>query len=74
MEVQLSRDQQAKLVCMAEAQGRAPEALVQEAVERLLSYEDWFLGEVNKGLTAAERGDFLDHSDVRRMIEGRYPE
>lgn len=59
---------------MAAAQGRAAEALVQEAVERLLKYDDeWFLSEVDKGLAATDRGEFVDHDDVRNMIESRYP-
>jgi predicted transcriptional regulator len=73
MEVQLTPDQQAKLSRMAEAQGRAAEALVQEAVERLLSYDEWFSCEVEKGLDAADRKGFVEHSDIRRMIESRYP-
>ena len=73
MEVQFTPDQQAHLSRMAEAQGRATEALVREAVERLLHYDNWFLGEVDKGLAAAERGEFVEHDDVRRMMESRYP-
>lgn len=73
MEVQFTPDQQAKLSRMAAAQGRAAEALVREAVDRLLSYEEWFLQEVDKGLAAADEGEFVEHDDVRRMIENRYP-
>lgn len=43
MEVQFTPDQQDKLSRMAAAQGCATEALVQQAVERLLHYEEWFL-------------------------------
>ena len=73
MEVQFTQDQQTKLARMAAAQGRAAEALVQEAVERLLSYEEWFSQEVDKGLAAADSGDFVEHDEVRRIIEARYP-
>jgi predicted transcriptional regulator len=38
-----------------------------------VNYEEWFLGEVDKGLAAAERGEFVDHADVRKMIDERYP-
>ena len=58
---------------MAEAQGRAAEALVREAVDRLLKYDEWFLREVDKGLAAANRGEFVEHDDVRKMIGSRYP-
>jgi predicted transcriptional regulator len=73
MEVQFTPDQQDKLSRMAAAQGRAAEALVQEAVDRLLSYEEWFSQEVDKGLAAADNGDFFEHDAIRRMIEIRYP-
>ena len=73
MEVQFTPDQQDKLSRMAEAQGRAAESLVQEAVERLLSYDEWFSREVEQGLDAADRGEFIEHADIRRMIESRYP-
>ncbi len=56
---------------MAEAQGRAAEALVQEAVQRLLNYDEWFSREVDNGLAAANRGEFMEHDDVRKMIESR---
>lgn len=71
MEVQFTPDQQAKLYKMAEAQGRAAETLVQEAVERLLSYDEWFSREVEEGLKAADCGEFVEHEDIRRMIESR---
>ena len=73
MELQLTSDQQARLSRMAEAQGRAAETLVQEAVERLLSYDDWFSREVDEGLAAADRGEFVEHAEILRGIERRYP-
>jgi len=72
MEVPLNPDLQAKLGRVAEQQGRASEALVVEAVERMLNYDEWFLREVDKGLASADRGEFVDHSDVRKMIDERY--
>ena len=72
MEVHLNPDLEAKLSRMAAAQGRATETLVQEAVERLLDYDEWFLQEVEKGLSAADRGEFLEHGDIRKMIDSRY--
>ena len=73
MEVQLSPDQSARLSRLAQAEGRAAETLVQEAIERLLGYEEWFLREVDHGIAEAERGEFVEHDDVRKMIETRYP-
>jgi predicted transcriptional regulator len=73
MEIQLHPDLQAKLRRLAAQQGRASEALVVEAVERMVNYDEWFMGEVDKGLASAERGEFVDHADVRKMIDQRYP-
>ena len=73
MEVRLSADLEAKLSRLATEQGRSAETLVQEAVERLLDYDEWFLREVEKGLAAADRGEFVEHSEVRKMIDSRYP-
>jgi RHH-type transcriptional regulator, rel operon repressor / antitoxin RelB len=73
MDVPLNPDLQAKLSRLAAQQGRASEALVVEAVERLVNYDEWFLREVDKGLADADRGDLVDHADVRKMINERYP-
>lgn len=64
MEVQFTPDQQSKLSRVAAAQGRTAEALVPEAVDRLLSYEEWFSQEVDKGLTAANKGEFVEHDQT----------
>ena len=73
MEVQFTPDQQAKLSRLATVRGRAAEALVQEAVERLFGDDEWFSREVDKGLAAADKGEFVEHDAIRRMIETRYP-
>lgn len=36
-------------------------------------YDEWFSAEVENGLAAAERGEFIDHADIRQMIDRRYP-
>jgi RHH-type rel operon transcriptional repressor/antitoxin RelB len=73
VDVPLNSDLQAKLNRLAALQGRASEALVVEAIERLVNYDEWFLREVHRGLAEADRGELVDHSDVRKMIDERYP-
>jgi len=73
MDVPLDPDLQAKLIRLAAHPGRASEVLVVKAVERLVNYNEWFLREVEKGLAAADRGEFVEHSDLRKMIDERYP-
>ena len=73
MEVRLTPDLQAKLVQLASQRGCDTEALVVEAVERMVNYDEWFIREVEKGIAAAGRGEFVEHGEVRRRIDQRYP-
>ncbi len=73
MEVQLTAELQSKLTRLAEQRGSDSAALVTEAIERMVNYDAWFISEVEKGLEAADRGEFTDHSAVRAMIDSRYP-
>lgn len=73
MEVNLTVDLQAKLNRLAAERGRDAQALIQEAIERLVDYDEWFLREVEKGLAAAGRGEFVDHEDIGKLIHSRYP-
>ena len=66
-------DLQAKLTRLATEQGRDTEALVVEAVKRMISYDEWFLQAVEKGLAAADRGEFVAHEDVKKLIDRPYP-
>jgi len=47
--------------------------LIQEAIERLVDNDEWFLNEVQQGLAAADRGEFIDHDKIRDLIDSRYP-
>ena len=72
MNVRFSPELEAKLNRLAAQQGREREALVVEAVERVINYDEWFVNEVEKGLAAADRGEFVDHEDVKKRIDQRY--
>jgi len=73
MDVPLNPDLQAKLIRLAAHQGRASEVLVVEAFKRLVNCDECFLGEVERGLAAADRGEFVDQSDLSKPIDERYP-
>jgi predicted transcriptional regulator len=73
MEVQLTPDLEAKLARLAAESGRDKQALAREAIERLVDYDEWFLREVDKGLAAADRGELIDHEDIGKLINRRYP-
>ena len=64
---------------MAAQQGRAAETLVEEAVERLVDHEEWFLQEVDKGFidglmfwkSSAPPSEALDASkESARLTQG----
>lgn len=47
--------------------------LIQEAVERLLNYDEWFVRQVEEGISAADRRDFIEHDEVWKTIDISYP-
>jgi len=73
MNVKLPPELETELARVAAERGCNAEALAKEAIERFLDYDAWFLQEVNKGLAAAERGEFIEHAAVRKLIDDRYP-
>ena len=72
MDVNLSPDLQARLARLAAERGSDAAALVLEAVERFVDYDEWFLQEVRKGLSAADHGELIDHEDIGKLINSRY--
>jgi len=71
--VNIGSDLQAKLVRLAAERGQDAQALVQEAIEKLVDYDEWFLREVESGLAAADRGELIDHDEIGKLINRRYP-
>jgi predicted transcriptional regulator len=69
MEVHLSPEKEALLHQLAARTGKDTTALVREAVDRLLDYDQWFIQEVEKGLEQAARGELIDHEEVVKRIE-----
>jgi predicted transcriptional regulator len=61
------------LAQLASQQGRDSESLVVDAVERMVNYDQWLLREVEKGIFAADRGELVDHEDIQKLIDRRYP-
>lgn len=74
MQVNLPPELQAKLDRIAAQQGRKPESLVNEAVERLVGYDEWFVREVEKGLAQVERGEVFEHEEVVAKVENQIRE
>jgi predicted transcriptional regulator len=74
MELNLPPDLESKLARAADRRGVPAEALVLEAIERTVEYDDWFLREVEKGLAQIDRGEVLTHEDVGTRLERRFSE
>ncbi len=60
MEVHFTIEQQARIAELARKSGTVPERVVTEVVARYLDEETRFLAAVEKGLAAAERGEFIE--------------
>jgi len=69
MEVHFSPDLQSKLTRLASQQSTDSEALVIEAVERLVNYDDWFRAEVLTGVAQIERGQTVSHEDAGARLD-----
>jgi predicted transcriptional regulator len=69
MEVQLTPEQEAQLAQIAVKVGTNPERLAKDVLVRYLDDEARFLAAVEKGLAAAERGEFIEEEEMDARIE-----
>ena len=69
MEVHLNPEQEARLHDLASRTGRNPEQMLEQAVDRMLDYDEHFLAAVEEGRAAARRGELLEHDEVVERIE-----
>jgi predicted transcriptional regulator len=72
MEVHLTREQQAQLAQMAMKAGTNPERLVTSVVARYLDEEARFLAAVERGIVAAERGEFIEEEEMDAHLEAMF--
>ena len=73
MDIPLDPDLQARLDRLASQKGRSSQTLVVEAIENMLSFDEWFVRQVEGGIAAADAGQLQDHEEVRKLLEKRYP-
>ncbi len=69
MDVHLTPQQETRLNELATTTGRGTDELVQEAVDRLLAYDNWFKEQARVGLDQINRGEFIEDEEVRGRIE-----
>ncbi len=56
---------------IARATNRSRASVINQAVERYLDYEEWFVSEVKKGLKEVEAGELLEHEAVVKAWENK---
>ena len=69
MEVQLLDGQASQLEELAAQTGRRTDDLVQEAVSKLLAYNEWFKQQVQIGIDQVDRGEFIDEAEMDARVE-----
>jgi len=69
MELHLSPETEAKLNELAQRTRRGTDDLLQEAVNHLLTYNEWFERKVKGSMAAAERGETIPDEEVRAWLE-----
>jgi len=72
MEVHFSPDVETRLQQVASANGKNAEQLVKQTVDRMLEHQARFIADVERGVVQATRGEFVEHADVRKRIEGLF--
>ncbi|MEX2301069.1 MAG: hypothetical protein WD733_09045 [Bryobacterales bacterium] len=69
MEVRFTPEQEAQLSQIATKTGTDPEHVVKNVVTCYLNDEARFLAAVERGLAAAERGEFLEEQEMDARVE-----
>jgi predicted transcriptional regulator len=71
MEVRLSPETEARLNELARRTRRGPEELVEEAVDHLVAYNEWFERKVGESQAALSGGETVPDGTVRAWLESR---
>jgi predicted transcriptional regulator len=68
MQVQLTAEQEAQLAEIASKAGTDPERLAKDVLVRYLDDEARFLAAVERGIAAADRGEFIEEEEMDARI------
>jgi predicted transcriptional regulator len=69
MEVHLTPEQESQLEQIAIQAGIDPQRLAKDVLVRYLDDEERFLAAVEKGIAAAQRGEFIEEDEMDARIE-----
>ncbi len=71
MELHFTPETEAKLNELALRSRRGADELLQEAVDHLVTYNDWFERKVKSSMPAVDQGEVVADEDVRGWLEHR---
>ena len=69
MEVRLQPAKEEQLAQIAAQRGLKPDELAQQVLSKYLEDDSRFIEAVNLGLASADRGEFVEHDEVRAKIQ-----
>jgi predicted transcriptional regulator len=69
MEVRLQPAKEAQFAEIAAKRGPKPDELAQQVLSRYLEDDSRFIEAVDRGLAAADRGDFVERDEVGAKIQ-----
>ena len=72
MEVHFTPEQEAQLADIALKSGTDPERLVKDVLVRYLDDEARFLSGVERGIAAAQRGEFIEEEEMDARVESMF--
>ena len=72
MKVNFTAEQEAQLAQIAISEGTDPEGLVRDAALRLLEEDVRFRAAVEKGIAAADRGEFIEEEEMNARLEAMF--
>jgi predicted transcriptional regulator len=71
MELSLTPATEAKLNDLARRTNRGTDELLEQAIEHLVSYNEWLERKVRNSQAAVERGEIVSNHEVRAWLESR---
>jgi predicted transcriptional regulator len=69
MDVRLQPEKEAQLAQIAAEKGLKADELAEQVLSRYLEDDKRFIEAVNIGIAAADRGEFVEHDEVRARIQ-----
>jgi predicted transcriptional regulator len=72
MNIHFTSDQEARLTQIATRAGTRPERLVVDVIQRYLNEEAHSLAAIEKGIVAADRGEFIEEEEMDTRLEAMF--